>query len=235
VTTLAVLQPGYLPWLGFFDQMQRADVFVFYDDVQFDKNGWRNRNRLKSSQGPVWLTVPVFHKGRTGQKINQVEINNTTDWPTKHIKTIRQLYLEAPFVEHYLPELEEILQRHWQYLVDLDLEVIGLLCRWLGLDRPTYRASHLEIQGDKSTRLLNLCRHFSADTYLSGDSAKAYLNETLFEENSIQVAWQNYTHPVYPQSYGEFLPYLSVLDLILNVGEHSLDALLQGSKGKDHL
>jgi hypothetical protein len=225
VTTLAVLQPGYLPWLGFFDQMQRADAFVFFDDVQFDKQGWRNRNRLKSPQGPVWLTVPILHKGRTGQNINQVEINSAVDWAGSHIRTIRQLYARAPFIDLYLPELEETLMREWHYLVDLDLELIGLFCQWLGLDRPTYRASELGIGGDRTTRLLNLCRHFKADTYLSGDAARDYLDEDLFKESSIRVEWQDYAHPTYPQLHGDFISHLSILDLILNVGKSSLDTL----------
>ena len=104
---LAVLQPGYFPWLGFFDQMRRVDVFILYDDVQFDKHGWRNRNRIKSLNGPVWLTVPVRHKGLGRQRIHDVEIDNQTAWAHKHLATIRQLYAKAPYLKNFLPELEK--------------------------------------------------------------------------------------------------------------------------------
>ena len=114
MTTLAVLQPGYLPWLGFFDQVRRADHFVFYDDVQFDKHGWRNRNRVKSGKGPVWLTVPVRARGRMGQRINEVEIAEGVPWARKHLQTIEQLYAQSPYRSLYLPELSELLQRRWR-------------------------------------------------------------------------------------------------------------------------
>src|SRR6058998_3901315 len=117
--TLAVLQPGYLPWLGFFDQMRRADVFVYYDDVQFDKHGWRNRNRIKSPAGPHWLSVPVRHHGLGQPSILEVEIEPGTPWARKHVGTLRQFYARAPYVKNYLPALEELLMRPWTHIVDL--------------------------------------------------------------------------------------------------------------------
>ena len=111
VTTVVVLQPGYLPWLGFFDQMRRADVFVYYDDVQYDKHGWRNRNRIKTQDGPQWLTVPVRHGGQGFPRIIDVEIDGRTPWARKHVASVRQAYARAPFLQRYLPELEELLQR----------------------------------------------------------------------------------------------------------------------------
>jgi len=230
MTTLVVLQPGYLPWLGFFDQMNRADIFVYYDDVQFDKHGWRNRNRVKSSKGPVWLTVPVIHSGLGTQPINQVAVDNRQKWARKHLETVRQLYARAPFAKRYLPELEEVLiGREWQLLVDLDLAVTALMCRWIGLDRRIERSSCLEIDGSKSSRLLNLARHCGADRYLSGDSAQDYLDGPLFGGAGVAVEWQDYTHPVYAQQHGEFVPYLSALDLILNVGPDSLEVIASGA------
>lgn len=228
MTTVVVLQPGYLPWLGFFDQMRRADVFVYYDDVAFDKHGWRNRNRIKSPQGPVWLTVPVLHRARFGQALDEVEIDNRRPWARKHVATIRQLYARAQYLDRYLPELEELLSRSWPGLVELDIAVAQLLAGWLGLQRRLYRASTLGIPGERSQRLLDICRHFRADRYLSGNAAKAYLDTAMFQAAGITVAWQDYTHPVYPQQHGAFEPYLSVLDLLLNVGGESLDVIASG-------
>jgi len=221
ITTLAVLQPGYLPWLGFFDQLLRSDTFVVYDDVQFDKHGWRNRNRVKSPTGPVWLTVPVLHKGLGWQKILDVQINNETAWARKHLSTIRQLYSRAPFLDRYYSDLEETLSRKWERLVDLDLELIRRMSSWLGIERRIERSSELGIDGDRSERLLNFCRHFGAKRYLSGAAARDYLKTEIFEAEGIAVEWQDYKHPVYPQQHGEFTPYLSTLDLLFNCGDES--------------
>ena len=225
MTTLVVLQPSYLPWLGFFDQMQRSDIFVLYDDVAFDKNGWRNRNRIKSADGPVWLTVPVLSKGRGGQRINETAIDNRSPWARKHLKAISQAYARAPFLGNYYRELGDLLGRPWERLVDLDVALIELICRWLGLARPLFRSSLLGVTGERSTRLVNLCLHFSADRYLSGNAAKDYLDTALFERRGIDVDWQDYIHPVYRQQHGEFIANLSILDLLFNVGDDSLRTL----------
>ena len=230
--TLAVLQPGYLPWLGFFDQMRRADVFIYYDDVQFDKHGWRNRNRIKSTKGePHWLTVPV-RVNSLSQRIVDTEIDNRQPWARKHIGTIRQFYGKAPFLNSYLPEFEELIAgRRWDSLVDLDIAVVGLMCGWLKLKPPAIRSSQLEIAGERSSRLVELCVHFGAQHYLSGDAAQNYLDLKSFADRGIEVIWQNYQHPTYPQLHGTFVSHLSVLDLILNCGDNSSSIIAQGSQG----
>jgi WbqC-like protein family len=219
--TLVVLQPGYLPWLGFFDQLRRSDVFVYYDDVSFDKNGWRNRNRIKSPAGPHWLTVPV-HVHSLRQLISETEIDNRQPWARKHIRTIKQFYAHAPYLKNYVSELEELLLgRCWELLIDLDMTVIELMCRWLSLDRRIVRSSDLAIEGERSERLLNICLQMDANRYLSGNAAQSYLDVDLFANHNILVEWQNYAHPIYPQQHGEFVPFLSALDLLLNCGSES--------------
>lgn len=219
--TLVVLQPGYLPWLGFFDQMRRSDVFVYYDDVQFDKNGWRNRNRIKAPSGPHWLSVPVRHSGLGLPRILDVEIDSRMPWARKHLGSIRQFYARAPFLRAYLPELEEMLERPWEHLVDLDIALATRMAAWLGVSRPVVRSSELGIRGERSERLLHLCQHVGATVYLSGNAAKSYLDVELFARHGIAVEWQDFAHPSYPQLHGEFVPYLSALDLLLNCGEES--------------
>jgi WbqC-like protein len=220
--TLVVLQPGYLPWLGFFDQMQRSSVFIYYDDVQFDKHGWRNRNRVKAPGGGLhWLTVPVLHSGRNRPAIHEVEIDNRTPWARKHVGTLKQFYRAAPHLHRYLPALEEMLERRWTLLVDLDLAVTKLICGWLGLERRTLRASELGIAGGQSERLLALCQHVGAQRYLSGSAARDYVDTELFSRAGIEIEWQDYVHPVYPQLHGDFVPYLSIVDLLFNCGEES--------------
>lgn len=219
--TVVVLQPGYLPWLGFFDQLRRSDVFVYYDDVQFDKHGWRNRNRIKTPSGTLWLTVPVLHHGQGQPLILDTKIDNTSSWPRKHVRSLKQYYAKAPYASRYLPELEELLTRPWTQLIDLDTAVAGRMAEWFGLPAPVIRASTLGIDGAPTERLVNICRHFNATRYLSGDAAKDYLDLTAFEAHGITVEWQSYRHPTYPQQHGEFVPYLSALDLLLNCGDES--------------
>lgn len=228
--TLAVLQPGYLPWLGFFDQMRRADVFVYYDDVQYDKHGWRNRNRVKSPTGAHWLTVPVRHSGLDRPRILDVEVDHGP-WARKHVGTIRQYYKDAPFLDRYAPELEELLQRRWERLVDLNLAVTAKLADWLGIVTPAFRSSDLHIDGERSERLLKLCRHFGATRYLSGSAAASYLDVELFGRHDIVVNWQEYVHPTYPQLHGAFIPYLSAVDLLLNCGDESGRIVSDPSQG----
>jgi hypothetical protein len=148
------------------------------------------------------------------------------------VGTIRQFYKEAPFVARYLPELEELLHRPWTQLVDLDLAVTALLCRWLGLSRRIERSSQLGVKGERSDRLLALCRRFSATRYLSGDVARTYLDISLFERDGIAVEFQSFRHPTYSQIHGPFVPYLSVLDLLLNCGDESPAVLGFGRVGR---
>lgn len=226
MTTLVVLQPGYLPWLGFFDQMIKADVFVYYDDVQFDKHGWRNRNRVKGLKGPIWLTVPVHHKGRTGQPINSVEIVHDQPWSIKHLRTIREIYAKAPHIKDYIEDLTEILTPSKASLADLCYETANFFRGALGIQTPLYWASKLGIRGEQSTRLVNICKHFQVDTYLSGESAKSYLQTELFATEGIEVQWHNYHHPIYKQQHGPFISHLSIIDLLMNMGPESRSILL---------
>ena len=225
LTTLVVLQPSYLPWLGYFDQLHKADIFVWYDDVQFDKNGWRNRNRIKGPKGALWLTVPVQQSGRATQAICEVEIDNRQPWRRRHLSSVAQLYARAPFAKANLPQIEEIIEQPWERLVDLDMASTNWIAKELGIKTPRYRSSELKIDGDRNERLLNLCRHFGATRYLSGDSARSYLETDRFEKIGIEVVWHDYKHPEYHQLHGEFVPYLSALDLLLNVGPAALGIL----------
>lgn len=218
MTTIAILQPGYLPWLGFFDLLKRSDIFIYYDDVQYDKHGWRNRNRIRTPNGVQWLTVPVLHKSLGKPEIRDIQINNQGPWARKHIGSIEWSYSNAPFFTQYSPEIRNLLGIRWDKIVDLAIESSNLISKWLGIKREIYRSSALDIKGGKSERLVKFCKHFGADRYLTGDSAKNYLDVQLFAENDIEIEWQQYRHPTYQQQNGEFIPYLSALDLVLNVG-----------------
>jgi hypothetical protein len=214
-----------LPWLGYFDQMRRADVFVSYDDVQFDKHGWRNRNRIKCAHGVQWLTVPVRHRGLGPQPLLDVRVDENSAWARKHVASLHQCYAGTRYAADYLPALADVLLRRWRNLVELDLAVAALLGSWLGIDEPVIRSSELKLQGNRTHRLLDLCRHFGATRYLSGDAAKAYLDVELLAAGGVSVEWQTYDHPTYAQRHGDFVSHLSAIDLILNCGPGSAAVL----------
>jgi len=222
---IAILQPGYLPWLGFFDQLRRSDCFVIYDDVQYTRRDWRSRNRIKTRTGPQWLTVPIVNRGRFLQLINEAEIDYGQDWVHKHLGAVRSNYARAPFFEEYFPELTSILEARPQRLVELDLDIIRFCAKWLEIETPILLASQLMVDGTSSDRLLNICNRLGALYYLTGDAARGYLDESLFAEAGITVEYHNYRHPQYKQLHGPFVPYLSIIDLLFNHGPDSLRIL----------
>ena len=223
---VVILQPSYLPWLGYFDQMSNCDAFVIYDDVQFDKNGWRNRNRIKTAQGPQWLTVPVLISGRDFPINRDVEINNTVSWGSKQIKSIRQNYGKAPFFNDYFDALEIVLTRSWRFLIDLDMEFIFLLMQQLGMRTKIYFASELNIpKTGKAERLIDICRHLGADAFLEGEAGKNYIDEADFSRAGIRLEFHGYQHPVYRQLHGPFISHLSSIDLLFNHGGAALEIL----------
>jgi hypothetical protein len=223
---MGILQPGYLPWLGFFEQMHRSDIFVIYDDVQYDKHGWRNRNKIKAPNGAQWLTVPVLIKFNERTLINEVKINNEVNWRKKHFFSIRQNYSKAPYYHHYSSIFEEAYERNWDYLIDLDMHFIVKLAEVMGIDtKKIVRSSTLEVNGDRIERLIAICKRFNADIFYEGASGKKYVDEKFFLKEGIKVEFQDYQHPMYDQLYGEFIPYLSVIDLLLNHGRESISIL----------
>ena len=164
MTTVAVMQPGYLPWLGYFDLIRRADIFVSYDDVQFDKHGWRNRNRVKGPTALHWLTVPVRHHGQGHPAISDIRIDDSRPWRRKHLATLRQLYAKAPFVDPVMAEVTAVLERPSERLVDLNRDLAAYGCRQLGITVPRMvESSTLALSGTASLRLLALCKAVGAD------------------------------------------------------------------------
>jgi len=220
---IGILQPGYLPWLGFFEQMYRSDVFVIYDDVQYDKEGWRNRNRIKTANGAQWLTVPVHVRFEDHPLIYEVKIDNKANWRKKHLSSIKQNYSRSPFYKEYIGTFEDAYCREWEYLVDIDMHFILELANCLGMGgKKIVRSSSLGITGDRMQRLIDICRMFNADTFYEGAAGRNYIDAADLVRHGIKVEYQDYKHPVYKQLYGEFISHLSVIDLLFNHGDDSL-------------
>ena len=227
---VTILQPSYLPWLGFFEQMSRSDKFVLLDDVQYTRRDWRNRTRVRINEGWAWLTVPVLQKNKFAQNLLDTRIDNSLPWRKKHLKTLRQHYCKTPFFEKYFSRCQKLYEKDWEFLFDLCLETIVFLREELGIETSLLRSSEMKTCGEKTERLLSICQKQSATHYLSGESARDYILEEDFSRQNIELEYQKYEHPKYPQRYSGFVPQLSAIDLLFNCGEQSLSILKQGEQ-----
>jgi hypothetical protein len=219
--TCVILQPSYIPWRGYFHLIQKADFFVFYDDVQYDKHGWRNRNRIKTQQGPQWLTIPVNKKGNVEQQrtIREIEISWERPWNRKHQLSIEHAYASAPYYSQWESFLSETYRSTPTHLAPFTIELTVELARRLGIRHTQFlRSSELCIPGYRTDRLVGIVRHLGCDLYLSGPSAREYLDETRFSEAGIGVKYMTYEYPEYPQLYPPFDAQVSILDLLLMTG-----------------
>jgi hypothetical protein len=220
----SVHQPQYLPWLGYFDKIDQADVFVLLDTVQFKKNEWQNRNRIKTAQGIQWITVPVLY--HFPQLIQDVEINNNEKWQHKQRQTILSNYRKAPFWSLLEPFFDEMFSAQWDTIAKLNIHVVKRLAAILGIETPLFVASGMGVFPENpDERLIAIARHFGADAYLAGSGGHDYMDLEKYREASVDVIFQEYQHPVYNQLYGDFEPFLSVIDLIFNHGKESLNII----------
>lgn len=225
---VTIHQPEHLPWLGFFDKMRQSDVFVLLDTVQFAKDDFQNRNRIKTRSGPTWLTVPVYKKGRSQQLIIDVEICNDRNWRNRCWRLIYENYKDAPHFAEHEPFFKELYSRKWSKLVDLNTTIIRYLADQLGLQTELVLASELGVYERGPTNVnLTLCCLLQAGVYLSGKYGREYLDESQFAEHGIEVRYQDFQHPVYPQLWGDFLSHMSVIDLLFNCGDASLEIIAE--------
>jgi hypothetical protein len=221
-----ILQPSYIPWRGYFDQIRQADVFIFYDDVKYDKNGWRNRNRIKTRDGSQWLTIPVLTKGveENHTPIHAVPINWAQNWNRKHWNALQLSYGKAPYFHHYQNALAPFYDRHDFYLSEFTIELTIALSELLGIQNTTFmRSSEIQgIQGTKTDRLIQILSKVGATSYLSGPSAKDYLEPKQFSAAGIELSFINYDYPSYEQLYPPYEAQVSILDLLFMKGPQAL-------------
>jgi hypothetical protein len=208
-----------MPWIGYFSMIRASNVFVFLDDVQYDKNGWRNRNRIKGSNGPIWLTVPVLTRKRSGQKISDVEIDYSTKWVETVLGKIRESYRSAEFFSDIYPFILETLKLEHKYLNDLNLDLLTTFMKVLQLNSNVVVSSTLKVSEDKIGRLIDFAEVTQSTQYISGPIARDYIDENKFREHGLSLKWYSYDESLkYPQLNGDFLPKMSIVDLLMNLG-----------------
>lgn len=219
---VATHQPLFLPWPGFFYKAITTDRLVLLDDVQFPLGrGWVNRNRVKCDRGELWLTVPVYRKGRGLQKIRDVEVAVDTRWREKHLRGLRQNYANAPFIDRYYPVVEAIYRKRMKLLITLNLELIRFMMKTLELQTELLLQSKLDITGTGTDLIIAICLECGADRYTTFPAAERHLDMMKFKNAGIEVDFLRFIPPVYPQLWGDFVYNLSTFDLLLNCGPES--------------
>lgn len=228
---VTIHQPQFLPWLGYLDKIDQADLFILLDTVQFKKHEWQNRNRIRTAKGWQWLTVPVLQHFR--QRIDEVLINPTAVWKTQHLRALEIHYARAPYRSRYLPQLRELYSASWKTLSDLNKATVHWLLKAYGISTPIHSAADYAARDEPTDRLIDLCRAVGATAYLAGPGAEHYMNKLRFESSGVRLDIQVFQHPAYRQVYEPFEPNLSALDLLLMQGPDAL-ATLRQTRSMDH-
>lgn len=216
--TVAIAQSNYIPWKGYFDLINSADELILYDDMQYNRRAWRNRNVIKASHGLMWLTIPVQVKGKYTQKIKDTCIADA-NWGRDHWRTISHNYSKAKYISEYGPLFEELYSTSETYLSRINYLFMSAICRLLGIKTTISWSMDYELKGDKTEMLMNLCKQAGATGYVSGPAAKVYLNEGVFHKENISVSYMDYSgYPEYQQLYPPYESEVSIIDLIFNEG-----------------
>lgn len=233
MTLVAIHQPTFLPWLGWWDKLLRADVLVLLDDVQFSKKGgtWMNRVRMLVGREPRWVTVPVDRAYTGTRRVREMRIDESQPWREKILATIRGSYARAPFAEEVLPVVDDAFATQTDRIVELNERAIGLFADGLGLDTSKLvRQSELGVSGDGTRLLVELCRAVGGDGYLSGDGADGYLEEEVFAAAKVDLTFQDFTPPRYPQPVTGYVSGLSVIDALMSCGWRGTADLLRSGQ-----
>jgi len=216
---VAIMQPTYLPWLGYFNMMAQADVFVLLDNVQFAKKSWQQRNRIKTAQGELMLTVPVLSAQRFHQKISETLINTDSQFAKKHLKTIELAYAQAPYLDTHMPQMRDLIGSGEQHLAEFTERLIRWFAATVDIDTSIIRSSELAATGEGTSLTVHQLKELGADVFLAAEGSRPYVStEPAFAEAGIEVIFQDYRHPVYEQLHGPFISHLAALDALLNLG-----------------
>ena len=231
---VSINQPAYLPWLGYFHRVAASDLHIVLDHVQFEKNSFTNRNKIRTKEGWQWLTVPLETKGRFGELVIQnVAIDNRSRWARKHWNAMRLNYAHAAHFEEHAYFFEKVYGKRWQRLEDLTREITAYLLQAFAVATPLRHSSEMQAMGKKDELVLNLCREAGATTYLSGPLGRDYLRDELFRDAGIKIVYQDYAHPHYDQVYPGFEANMSAIDLLFNHGPRSREILMNGNLSRE--
>lgn len=236
--TISIMQPMYLPWVGYFDLIDKVDTFVFLEDVEFNERSWQQRNQIRTSDGLQWLTVPVRKSGRTGQLISEVEIvTDGREFPEKHLKALKFNYSHAYYFDPHFEGLKDVITEAAtvEKLGELNKRIVKWVSQTVGTSVDFLDSSALSASGNKAELLAGICGELGADTYLSPMGSLDYLETSAssFRERDIDLRFQNYRHPTYEQQFDGFEPYASAVDLLFNEGDQFLE-ILQSGRGEPH-
>lgn len=235
---VSIIQPAYLPWLGYFHRIWMSDLHIVLDHVQVDRNSktkFANRNKIRTPDGWCWITVPIKTKGRGGtMNINQLEVDDTSKWRRKNWSAIWHNYTKSEFFSQHKDFFETVYNRSVSRLIDINMSLTHYLLKALGITTPLIFSSQMEACGTKNNLILNLCREVGATTYISGPFGRDYLQLDKFKRCQIRVVYHDYVHPVYQQSHPQFEPFMSVIDLLFNAGPQSLKILSGGQPSICH-
>lgn len=229
---LTAHQPVYLPWLGLFHKIAMADLLISLNQVQYLRSDWNNRNKINTATGPIWLSVPVLHKGRFEKKYCDIQINNTLPWARKHWTAMKQNYGKAPYFAKYAGFFEDCYSRRWETLVQLNEYMLKWFLETLGVKTPCRLASDYDFQGKKASLLLDMCVKTGAGIFIFGAQGKNYADIDAFRQAGVEPVFQDYRHPQYPQTQPLFVPNLCIVDLLFNCGDESLGILMSGNIGR---
>lgn len=219
---VGIIQSSYIPWRGYFDFIDDVDLFVFLDDVQYTRRDWRNRNKIKTPQGLLWLSVPVAFSRNVSQiNIEDVEIDYSQKWVKKHINSIKHCYSKAKYYRRFASNFFEQISKEYTTISSLNVAVCKWVLEQLNINTKTRLSSEIYSVGSKTNKLIDILSSVKADTYLSGPSAKKYLDLSQFESAGIKLEFKTYRYLDYPQLHGRFEPFVSILDLLFNCGAES--------------
>lgn len=219
-------QPAYLPWAGYLHRIALSDQFILLDDLQFEKNSYINRNAIKSSSGSQWLTVPVKMKGHIKSKIIDLEISNQKDWKKKHLRTIYQAYSKSQYFLNHAEFIDDLYSRSWTNLNDLNLFILENLLIKFNVDTPIVYSSEMQLSGKKQNLILEICKKTGANSFIFGGFGRDYVDIELFSNSNIKPYFHEYQTEPYYQRWGEFIPNLSIIDMLFNVDPDNLKPLL---------
>ncbi|MCI6020248.1 MAG: WbqC family protein [Clostridia bacterium] len=226
-------QPNYLPYPGLIGKILHSDKFIYVSNVQLEKKSWQNRNRIKGANGEIMLSVPVLTKGKFDQSIKDTHINNNTDWAKKHFQAINLSYKKAEYYNRYIDFFDDLYKKEWDSLNELDIYIMNWILKELNIKTEIYYDTDYEFSGKNNELLVQMTKELGCDTYLSNKGSENYVDIDMFVKNGLNHRYLNYNGVRYAQCFKEFIPYLSIFDMLFNIGSEQTYEILADKNNYD--